>query len=69
MESKPEEKNEIKEEKNLIEDKKEKTKTKKDQESNKEKDIVESFIGKSYTQIGNELLLFSLNQVYQFLRY
>jgi hypothetical protein len=39
MESKPEEKNEIKEEKNLIEDKKEKTKTKKDQESNIEKDI------------------------------
>jgi len=57
MESKPEEKNEIiKEEKNLMENKKEKTKTKKDEECNKEKDIVESFIGKSYTQIGNELI-------------
>ena len=57
MESKSEEKNEIiKEGKNNIEDKKEITKTKNGEDSKKEKDIVEYFIGKSYTQIGNELI-------------
>jgi O-phospho-L-seryl-tRNASec:L-selenocysteinyl-tRNA synthase len=57
MESKSEEKNEIiKEGKNNIEDKKEITKTKNDEDNRKEKDIVEYFIGKSYTQICNELI-------------
>ena len=60
MEPKSDKKNEIiNEEKKNLEKEKDKikeNKLKQKEENKKEKDIIESFIGKSYTQIGNELI-------------
>ena len=60
MEDKLEEKNETIKEKNKNEEKKDKDinkeKNKHKEENKNEKNIIESFIGKSYSQIGNELI-------------